>query len=173
MDRNSKIAKNVPKMFQDSRCLTETPRFLDKIPRFPIDRNSKISEIPKPKLDSESGSIYSLYWSKLKPGLAKSDCFSFLHWRVIALPLAELVLRGSGLVPDFRVFQFDFRAKPIALSVKRQLCWLCGVAARARHGAGACCAWFRWLLPGMLRPQHPREMTRELSPPTRLLHLAL
>jgi hypothetical protein len=45
------------KMFQDSRCLTETPRFLDEIPRFPIDRNSKISEIPKPKLDSESGSI--------------------------------------------------------------------------------------------------------------------
>ena len=34
-------------MFQDSRCLTETPRFLDEIPRFPIDRNSKISEIPK------------------------------------------------------------------------------------------------------------------------------
>jgi hypothetical protein len=60
MDRNSKIAKNVPKMFQDSRCLTETPRFLDEIPRFPIDRNSKISEIPKPKLDSESGSIFPL-----------------------------------------------------------------------------------------------------------------
>ena len=54
MDRNSKIAKNVPKMFQDSRCLTETPRFLDEIPRFPIDRNSKISEIPKPKLDSKA-----------------------------------------------------------------------------------------------------------------------
>ena len=53
------IAKNVPKMFQDSRCLTETPRFLDEIPRFPIDRNSKISEIPKPKVDSES-SIFPL-----------------------------------------------------------------------------------------------------------------
>ena len=25
-------------------------------------------------------------------------------------PLAELVLRGSGLVPDFRVFQFDVAA---------------------------------------------------------------
>ena len=47
-------------MFQDSRCLTETPRFLDEIPRFPIDRNSKISEIPKPKSDSESGSIFPL-----------------------------------------------------------------------------------------------------------------
>jgi len=65
MDRNSKIAKNVPKMFQDSRCLTETPRFLDEIPRFPIDRNSKISEIPKPKLDSESGSIFPLLSAKV------------------------------------------------------------------------------------------------------------
>jgi len=60
MDRNSKIAKNVPKMFQDSRCLTETPRFLDEIPRFPINRNSKISEIPKPILDSESAPIFPL-----------------------------------------------------------------------------------------------------------------
>jgi hypothetical protein len=60
MDRNSKIAKNVPKMFQDSRCLTETPRFLDEIPRFPIDRNSKISEIPKPKVHSENRSIFPL-----------------------------------------------------------------------------------------------------------------
>jgi hypothetical protein len=30
--------------------------------------------------------------------------------RVIPFPLAELVLRGSGLVPDFRVFQFDVAA---------------------------------------------------------------
>ena len=47
-------------MFQDSRCLTETPRFLDEIPRFPIDRNSKISEIPKPKVESESDPIFPL-----------------------------------------------------------------------------------------------------------------
>jgi hypothetical protein len=61
MDRNSNIAKNVPKMFQDSRCLTETPRFLDEIPRFPIDQNSKISEIPKiPKAPP-----YSLYYRRL------------------------------------------------------------------------------------------------------------
>ena len=119
-------------------------------------------------------------------------------------PLAELVLRGSGLVPDFRVFQFDvaanlsfalsfyhciskkshfqvncehedffpgfcpshldFRAKPHCPHRQRQVCQPCGVAARARHGAGACCAWSRWRLPGMLRPQHPRELTRELSP---------
>ena len=62
MDQNSKIAKKVPKMFQDSRCLTETPRFLDEIPWFPIDRNSKISEIPKPKVPvhSEKRSIFPL-----------------------------------------------------------------------------------------------------------------
>jgi hypothetical protein len=35
MDRNSNIAKNVPKMFQD------------ELEKKPIDRNSKISEIPK------------------------------------------------------------------------------------------------------------------------------
>jgi hypothetical protein len=28
----------------------------------------------------------------------------------LPFPLAELVLRGSGLVPDFRVFQFDVAA---------------------------------------------------------------
>ena len=55
----------------------------------------------------EKSGLSNVHWSKLKLGLAKSDCFSFLHWRVIALPIAELVLRGSGLVPDFRVFQFD------------------------------------------------------------------
>jgi hypothetical protein len=37
--------------------------FLDEIPRFPIDRNSKISEIPKPKLDSESDPIFPLMCS--------------------------------------------------------------------------------------------------------------
>jgi len=71
MDRNSKIAKNVPKMFQDSRCLTETPRFLDEIPRFPIDRNSKISEIPKPKVDSESAPIFPLVGFKVPGNLKK------------------------------------------------------------------------------------------------------
>ena len=50
--------------------------------------------------------------------------------------------------------------KPHRPQRQRQLCWLCGVAARARHGAGACCAWFRWLLPGMLRPQHYTAPTR-------------
>ena len=83
MDRNSKIAKNVPKMFQDSRCLTETPRFLDEIPRFPIDRNSKISEIPKPKLDSESGSIFPLVegiWNALpnSRGVVKTNLIKAL-----------------------------------------------------------------------------------------------
>ena len=58
----------------------------------------------------EKSGLSNGYWSKLKPGLAKSDCFSFLHWRVIALPPPELVLRGSGLVPDFRMFQFDVAA---------------------------------------------------------------
>ena len=43
-----------------SESLTETPRFLDEIPRFPIDRNSKISEIPKPKVHSENRSIFPL-----------------------------------------------------------------------------------------------------------------
>jgi len=76
MDRNSKIAKNVPKMFQDSRCLTETPRFLDEIPRFPIDRNSKISEIPKPKLDSESGSIFPLLGKGKLAFFLMESCFS-------------------------------------------------------------------------------------------------
>jgi hypothetical protein len=42
-------------------------RFLDEIPRFPIDRNSKISEIPKPKLDSESGPIFPLVWKNRTP----------------------------------------------------------------------------------------------------------
>jgi hypothetical protein len=58
----------------------------------------------------------------------------------------------------------DFRAKPHCPHRQRQVCQPCGVAARARHGAGACCAWSRWRLQGMLRPQNPRELTWELSP---------
>ena len=87
MDRNSKIAKNVPKMFQDSRCLTETPRFLDELEKKPIDRNSKISEIPKiPKAP-----IFPLVALPRPPTVARAvfnDCavFSLENIRFRACP---------------------------------------------------------------------------------------
>ena len=44
----------------------------------------------------------------LKAGLARSDSLFLLAGGSLAL--AELVLRGSGLVPDIRVLQFDVSA---------------------------------------------------------------
>jgi hypothetical protein len=58
----------------------------------------------------EKSGLSNAYWSKLKTGLQNPTASLSSHWRrggSLPFPLAELVLRGSGLVPDFRVFQFD------------------------------------------------------------------
>ena len=58
----------------------------------------------------EKSGLSNGYWSKLKTGLRNPTASLSSIGGSLPFPLAELVLRGSGLVPDFRVFQFDVAA---------------------------------------------------------------